>query len=113
MPWYWWSGTARSPSTTAAAETLKTDAGPDTDKADVAANDASSTANLLLRLSKQPDEDAATAAMAVSTLDLAILTFNCAKNLIDVAPFSAQLHAALASSAGSGADGGLPDLVVL
>ncbi|KAK4168669.1 Endonuclease/exonuclease/phosphatase [Cladorrhinum sp. PSN259] len=43
-----------------------------------------------------------------SALDLFILTFNCAKTLINVPVFSAHLHAALSQNAT-----GLPDLVVL
>ncbi|KAK0655889.1 Endonuclease/exonuclease/phosphatase [Cercophora newfieldiana] len=44
--------------------------------------------------------------MAPSTLDLLFLTFNCAKNLIDVGVFSSHLHGALSQNAA-----GLPDLV--
>jgi len=46
--------------------------------------------------------------MGPSTLDLFILTFNCAKNLINVPLFTAHLQQALAQNAT-----GLPDLVVL
>lgn len=46
--------------------------------------------------------------MAPSTLDLFMLTFNCAKNLINVAVFASHLHAAFKQNAT-----GLPDLVVL
>src|SRR6478752_7562276 len=46
--------------------------------------------------------------MAPSTLDLFLLTFNCAKNLIDVGVFSTHLQAALSQNAS-----GLPDLVAL
>lgn len=46
--------------------------------------------------------------MAPSTLDLLMLTFNCAKNLINVAVFANHLRAALGQNAT-----GLPDLVVL
>ncbi len=46
--------------------------------------------------------------MAPSTLDLLILTFNCAKNLIDVGVFASHLQGALSQNAT-----GLPDLVVL
>ena len=53
---------------------------------------------------------AAAAAMGPSTLDLFILTFNCAKNLINVATFGAHLHAGLTQNATAGL---LPDLVVL
>ncbi|KAH8886712.1 DNase I-like protein [Thozetella sp. PMI_491] len=45
--------------------------------------------------------------MAPSTLDLFMLTFNCAKNLVNVAVFSSHLQAALSQNAT-----GLPDLVV-
>ncbi|KAJ9155744.1 Inositol 5-phosphatase [Pleurostoma richardsiae] len=45
--------------------------------------------------------------MAPSTLDLFTLTFNCAKNLINVAVFASHLQAALSQNAT-----GLPDLVV-
>ncbi|AEO54755.1 hypothetical protein MYCTH_2297711 [Thermothelomyces thermophilus ATCC 42464] len=45
--------------------------------------------------------------MAPSTLDLFILTFNCAKNLINPPVFAAHLHGALSQNAT-----GLPDLVV-
>lgn len=43
-----------------------------------------------------------------STLDLLMLTFNCAKNLINVAVFANHLQTALSQNAT-----GLPDLVVL
>lgn len=46
--------------------------------------------------------------MAPSTLDLFILTFNCAKNLINASVFASHLHGALTQNAT-----GLPDLVVL
>lgn len=46
--------------------------------------------------------------MAPSTLDLFILTFNCAKNLIDTSVFASHLHGALSQNAT-----GLPDVVVL
>jgi hypothetical protein len=46
--------------------------------------------------------------MAPSTLDLLMLTFNCAKNLINVSIFAHHLQAALSQNAT-----GLPDLVVL
>ena len=49
------------------------------------------------------------AAMAPSTLDLLILTFNCAKTFINPPVFAAHLHGALAAQ--NTAD--LPDLVVL
>ncbi|KAL2017068.1 hypothetical protein VTK56DRAFT_2641 [Thermocarpiscus australiensis] len=46
--------------------------------------------------------------MTPATLDLFILTFNCAKNLINVSVFASHLYAALSRNAT-----GLPDLVVL
>lgn len=46
--------------------------------------------------------------MAPSTLDLFILTFNCAKNLIDASVFASHLQGALSQNAT-----GLPDVVVL
>ncbi|KAL0937376.1 endonuclease/Exonuclease/phosphatase [Colletotrichum truncatum] len=45
--------------------------------------------------------------MAPSTLDLFMLTFNCAKNFINVAVFASHLHTAFQQNAT-----GLPDLVV-
>ncbi|KAK3395491.1 DNase I-like protein [Sordaria brevicollis] len=51
--------------------------------------------------------------MTPSTIDLFILTFNCAKNLINVAVWAAHLKAALsAQGAGKGNGNALPDLVV-
>lgn len=51
--------------------------------------------------------------MTPSTIDLFILTFNCAKNLINVAVWAAHLNAALsAQGAGKVNGNGLPDLVV-
>ncbi|KAF9879632.1 hypothetical protein CkaCkLH20_03175 [Colletotrichum karsti] len=50
---------------------------------------------------------AAAVKMAPSTLDLFMLTFNCAKNFINVAVFSSHLHAAFQQNAT-----GLPELVV-
>ncbi len=47
--------------------------------------------------------------MAPSTLDLLILTFNCAKNLINPPVFAGHLQDSLAR----GVEGRLPDLVVL
>ncbi|KAK3336411.1 DNase I-like protein [Cercophora scortea] len=47
------------------------------------------------------------ATMTPSTLDLLILTFNCAKNLINAAVFAPHLQAALLENAA-----GLPDMVV-
>ncbi|KAM7184681.1 DNase I-like protein [Rhypophila sp. PSN 637] len=47
------------------------------------------------------------AASAAAALDLLILTFNCAKNLIDVPVFAAHLQGALRQNSGDG----LPDLV--
>ena len=46
--------------------------------------------------------------MAPSTLDLFLLTFNCAKNFINVAVFASHLQAAFKQNAT-----GLPDVVVL
>lgn len=46
--------------------------------------------------------------MAPSTLDLLFLTFNCAKNLINVPIFASHLEAAISQNASS-----LPDLVAL
>jgi hypothetical protein len=46
--------------------------------------------------------------MAPSPLDLLVLTFNCAKNLINVAVFANHLQAALGQNATT-----LPDVVVL
>lgn len=46
--------------------------------------------------------------MAPSTLDLFILTFNCAKNLINVGVFASHLHSALSQNAT-----GLPDLIAM
>ena len=58
---------------------------------------------------KSPKTSSAHAvAMAPSTLDLFILTFNCAKTLINPPVFAAHLHGALSQNAT-----GLPDLVVL
>jgi hypothetical protein len=48
--------------------------------------------------------------MGPSTVDLLMLTFNCAQNLINVAVFANHLQAALNQNA---TDLGLPDLVVL
>lgn len=48
------------------------------------------------------------ATAASGALDLFILTFNCAKALIDVQVFSAHLHGALRQNSN-----GLPDLVAL
>ncbi|KAK4041749.1 Endonuclease/exonuclease/phosphatase [Parachaetomium inaequale] len=57
---------------------------------------------------KSPKASSANAvAMAPSTLDLFILTFNCAKTLINPPVFAAHLHGALSQNAT-----GLPDLVV-
>ncbi|KAJ4419998.1 hypothetical protein N0V85_000749 [Neurospora sp. IMI 360204] len=52
--------------------------------------------------------------MTPSTIDLFILTFNCAKNLINVAVWAAHLKAALSAqgAAGKGNGNALPDLVV-
>ncbi|KAK4240132.1 Endonuclease/exonuclease/phosphatase [Achaetomium macrosporum] len=56
---------------------------------------------------KSPVTSTDAARMAPSTLDLFILTFNCAKNLIDASVFASHLHGALLQNAT-----GLPDLVV-
>lgn len=48
--------------------------------------------------------------MAPSALDLLFLTFNCAKNFINVAVFASHLQGALSQGVAGGA---LPDLVVL
>jgi hypothetical protein len=62
------------------------------------------------------------AGAAAGALDLFILTFNCAKNLIDVGPFASHLHAALlwgvdgsGTRTATGLKGAemLPDLVCL
>ncbi|KAK3355382.1 DNase I-like protein [Neurospora tetraspora] len=52
--------------------------------------------------------------MTPSTIDLFILTFNCANNLINVAVWAAHLKAALSGqgAAGKGNGNALPDLVV-
>lgn len=52
---------------------------------------------------------AAAESVASSTLDLLMLTFNCAKNLINVAIFAKHLQTALGGDGSSG----LPDVVVL
>jgi len=57
---------------------------------------------------KPPKTSTTAVAMAPSTLDLFILTFNCAKNFINPPVFAAHLHGALSQNAT-----GLPDLVVL
>lgn len=57
---------------------------------------------------KSPKTSTDAVTMAPSTLDLFILTFNCAKNLINLPVFAAHLHGALSQNAT-----GLPDLVVL
>jgi hypothetical protein len=56
--------------------------------------------------------------MAPSTLDLFILTFNCAKNLINPPVFASHLYGALSqqgneTGTGTGTGAGLPGLVVL
>ncbi|KAL1836093.1 hypothetical protein VTJ49DRAFT_5577 [Mycothermus thermophilus] len=54
-----------------------------------------------------------TADMApLSTLDVFILTFNCAKSLVNPTVFAAHLHGALAGQNGNGSSIALPDLVV-
>jgi hypothetical protein len=67
---------------------------------------AKSRAGAPLQHSHRGDKDEST--MAPSTLDLFVLTFNCAKNLINVPVFSSHLQAAF-----SGSGGGLPEVVVL
>lgn len=57
---------------------------------------------------KSPVTSTHTSTMAPSTLDLFILTFNCAKNLIDTSVFASHLQGALSQNAT-----GLPDVVVL
>ena len=47
--------------------------------------------------------------MAPSPLDLFLLTFNCAKNLINAGVFASHLYGALSQNATAG----LPDLVAL
>ena len=47
--------------------------------------------------------------IATSTLDLFMLTFNCAKNLTNVAAFASHLYGALSQNTTAG----LPDLVAL
>ncbi|KAK2590232.1 hypothetical protein QQS21_012094 [Conoideocrella luteorostrata] len=47
-------------------------------------------------------------AMAPSTVDLLVLTFNCAKNLVNVGVFANHVHTAFTNNAA-----GLPDIVVL
>lgn len=46
--------------------------------------------------------------MTSSTLDLLVLTFNCAKEIINVGIFAKHLQAAMEERGG-----GMPDLVVL
>ena len=51
-----------------------------------------------------------------STMDLLVLTFNCAKNTISVPVFASHLRTALASHGGDGAgepQAELPEIVVL
>lgn len=50
--------------------------------------------------------------MAPSPLDLFLLTFNCAKNLINVGVFASHLYGAL-SQQNATVGAGLPDLVAL
>jgi hypothetical protein len=57
-----------------------------------------------MKMAAQPSMDT----MAPSTLDLFVLTFNCAKNLINVAVFANHLQTAFKQNAT-----GLPELVVL
>ncbi|KAK1833109.1 Endonuclease/exonuclease/phosphatase [Podospora conica] len=56
---------------------------------------------------------ATSAAMAPSPLDLFLLTFNCAKNLINVGVFASHLYGALSQNATGTAGAALPDLVAL
>jgi len=51
--------------------------------------------------------------MAPSPLDLFLLTFNCAKNLINVGVFSSHLYGALSQQNATTVGAGLPDLVAL
>ena len=53
------------------------------------------------------------AATSTAAVDLFILTFNAAKNLIDVPVFSAHLAGALGQDRSLSHGDGLPDLVVL
>jgi hypothetical protein len=46
--------------------------------------------------------------MASSALDLLVLTFNCAKNIVDVPVFADHMHDALKDNAT-----GLPDLIAV
>jgi len=62
----------------------------------------------VLATSNTDNYDDASTMRPSSALDLFILTFNCAKTLINVPVFSSHLHAALSQNAT-----GLPDLVVL
>jgi hypothetical protein len=57
---------------------------------------------------KSPNTSTDAVTMAPSTLDLFILTFNCAKNFVNPPVFAAHLHGALSQNAT-----GLPDVVVL
>lgn len=56
----------------------------------------------------ETDQPSDTAKMAPSTLDLLVLTFNCAAKLVDVPVFAGHLRTALARN---GAE--LPEVVVL
>jgi len=58
----------------------------------------------------RPNPAEKTTAMAPSPLELFMLTFNCAKNLINVGVFASHLYGALSQNATAG---GLPDLVAL
>lgn len=52
--------------------------------------------------------DGNSSSMTPSTLDLLVLTFNCAKSLVNPAVFASHLQSAFGQNAT-----GLPDLVVL
>jgi len=60
-----------------------------------------------------PEEKTTSTAMAPSPLDLFLLTFNCAKNLINVGVFSSHLYGALSQQNATTVGAGLPDLVAL
>lgn len=79
---------------------------------------STTTPNTPLLTASAADNNIESMAIVASTsaapLDLFILTFNAAKNLIDVPVFSAHLYGALGQNAPSTASGdGLPDLVAL
>lgn len=62
----------------------------------------------LLPVDRDEPDSASTPSMSPSTLDLLVLTFNCAKNLINPGVFATHLASAFGQNAT-----GLPDLVVL